>query len=82
MNTDRSLSARGLAWQPLTRLSAAELRVKAAEYRRMATTATTEQVRDALLQLARRFDALACQRERSHEMPHLMAKDPGRSDTR
>ncbi len=39
--------------------TAAELLARAAEYRRMAETATAPDVRDALIRLAERFESLA-----------------------
>jgi hypothetical protein len=57
-------AARGFSWRPLSERSSAELRARAAEYRRMAATARTETVMESLRQLAERFDALADQRER------------------
>jgi len=55
---------RGFTWRPLSQLTVAELRAKAAEYRRMAATATTELVMANLLKLAERIDTLADRRER------------------
>jgi hypothetical protein len=57
-------AARGFSWRPLSEHSVAELRARAAEYRRMAQTARTATVGDSLIKLAERFDALANQRER------------------
>ena len=54
---------RGFRWRPLAELSVAELRAKANQYRAMASTATTKDVRDSLLKLAERFDAMADRRE-------------------
>jgi len=56
-------AARGFTWRHLGEQSPAELRARAAEYRRMAQTAKTAAVMDSLLKLAERFDALAGQRE-------------------
>ena len=50
---------RGLSLRPLSKLSAAELRARAAEYRQMAATATTADVHDGLCRVADRFDARA-----------------------
>ena len=47
---------------PLAESSAAALRAKAADYREMAMTATTEAMRGSLQRLAVRFDALADQK--------------------
>jgi len=60
-------SARGFTWRPLAQHSVAELRTRAADYRRMAETATTVQVADGLRALAKRFDALANQREQTKD---------------
>jgi hypothetical protein len=49
-------------WRPLSERSAVELRAQAAEYRRMAATATTERVMRSLYDLADRFDGMADQR--------------------
>ena len=46
-------------WLPLSQRSVAEIRAKAAEYRRMAASARTMQVVGGLLRLADRFDAFA-----------------------
>jgi hypothetical protein len=54
---------RGFGWRPIAELSVAELRARAAEYRKTAATATTEAVRDALHRIAQRFDATADERE-------------------
>jgi hypothetical protein len=56
-------AARGFSWRALADLSVAELRAKAMHYRGMASTATTAAVRDSLLKLAKRFEAMASQRE-------------------
>ena len=48
---------------PLSHRSSAELRARAAEYRRMAASAHTIAVAEALLKIAARFDALADTRE-------------------
>lgn len=55
---------RGFTWRHTLRplpseMTVAELREGAAEYRRMAQTASTVGVRDALLRLADRYEALA-----------------------
>jgi|SRR5580698_1333466 hypothetical protein len=50
---------RGFTWRPLRQRSPTELREMAQEYRRMAATATTREIRDALLRLSRRFGHLA-----------------------
>ena len=57
-------AARGFRWRPLSDHSVAELRARAAEYRRMAQTARTPNAMDSLRRLAERFDAMADQRER------------------
>ena len=57
-------SPRGFTWRLVSERSAAELRANAAEYRRMAGTASTPEVRDRLNTIADRFDALADRRER------------------
>jgi len=49
---------------PASQQSAAQLRANACEYRRMAATASMADIRNSLLKLADRFDALADQRER------------------
>lgn len=59
-------------WRPLSERSAAELRAQAAEYRRMATTATTEQVMRSLRDLADRFDRTANLRDQ-HAMQRRKA---------
>lgn len=46
-------------WRPLAELSVVELRARAADYRRMAATATTIEVVHGLLRVAERFDAMA-----------------------
>jgi len=48
---------------PLSGLTADQLRVRAAEFRGMATTATTAETRDALLRLVVRLERLAIRRE-------------------
>ena len=55
---------RGFTWRPLAERSVAELRQEAARYRRMAQTATTNEVMEALRNIADRLEALADQRER------------------
>lgn len=57
-------AARGFTWRALAEHSVAELRARATEYRRMAQTARTATVMESLHKLAKRFDALAEQRER------------------
>ncbi len=57
-------------WRPLSERSVAELRAQAAEYRRMATTATTEQVMRSLRDLADRFDRTADQRDQHAKQRH------------
>jgi hypothetical protein len=66
MNEDEELprAPRGFTWRPLAELSAADLRAKASDYRRMAATARTAEVMDDLLNLAERFEVLADRRER------------------
>jgi hypothetical protein len=54
---------RGFSWRALAELSVAELRAKAAQYRVMAATATTTEVRDSLRKLAERMDAMANRQE-------------------
>ncbi len=54
---------RGFTWRPLERYSASELRERAQEFRCMATTATTIDIRDDLLDLAAEFEALAADKE-------------------
>ncbi len=61
---ERPPTPRGFTWRPLSERSAAELRKEAAEYRRMADTATTMAVMDGLRKIADRLDALADQKER------------------
>lgn len=56
-------SARGFTWRPLAQHSLAELRERAAEYRRMAETARTTDVMGSLRKLAERFDTLADRRQ-------------------
>ena len=50
--------------RPLAEYSIAELRARAADYRRMSETATTAAIQNSLRRLADRFDALADQGER------------------
>ena len=57
---------RGDRWRPLAELSVVELRARAADYRRMAGTATTKEVMHGLLRVAERFDAMAEERVRGH----------------
>ncbi len=54
---------RGFTWRPLDRRSASELRDRAQEFRCMAATARTIEIRDDLLYLAAEFDGLAADRE-------------------
>ena len=54
---------RGFSWRSLSALSVAELRERAAHFRAMAGTATTEGAKNSLLKLGDRFDALATKRE-------------------
>ena len=59
---------RGCAWrlvarQTIAEMSVAVLRARAAEYQRMATTATTVETRDGLLRIAKRFLDIASKRE-------------------
>ena len=54
---------RGYTYRSLATLSAAELRAKAAHFRRMAGTASTEFAMTGLLKLAERLEALADRRE-------------------
>jgi hypothetical protein len=56
-------AARGFSWRALAEHSVAELRARAAEYRRTAETARTGTVMDSSRKIAARFDALADQRE-------------------
>jgi len=44
-------------------LTADQLRERAAEFRQMAASATTAQVRDSLIRVAERYEALAVTRE-------------------
>ena len=53
---------RGFMWRMLGKLPIAELRYRAEEFRRMATTAGTTRAVEGLLRLSERFDALADQR--------------------
>ena len=55
---------RSLGQQSIATMSAADLRTRADQYRQMASTATTAEVRDGLLRLAKRFMDLADQRNR------------------
>jgi len=48
--------------KPISALTAQELTARSAELRAMAATATTAQVRDALLKLATRCEAVAASR--------------------
>lgn len=52
---------RGFRWRPLAELSVPELRARAAHYRDMAATATTQAVMEALLRIAERLEAKAGQ---------------------
>lgn len=60
-------SPRGYTWRPVARLSVAELRNRAAEYRRIAETARTAEVMDGIHRLAKRFDALADRRTQDQQ---------------
>lgn len=60
-------TARGFSWRPLRDRPVAEIRASATEYRRIAETARTAEVRDSLRKLAERLDNLADQRERSRD---------------
>jgi len=58
---------RGFTWRHVPRnlpseLSSADALARAAEYRQMAATASTSEVRDALLRVAVRFEELAAPR--------------------
>jgi hypothetical protein len=55
---------RGFGWRLLAARGVVGLRAQSAGYRRMAATATTTAVMQALYMLADRYDALADQRER------------------
>jgi hypothetical protein len=46
----------------LSELTVEQLRKRAAEFRGMAATATTADIRDALLRVAERFDVIAAER--------------------
>jgi hypothetical protein len=48
---------------PISKLTAQQLRTRALEYRAMAGTASTVEIRDALIRLAEGFETLAAQRE-------------------
>jgi hypothetical protein len=48
---------------PLSSLTAEQIRERAADFRRMAATATLARIRDALIRLAERLEALARVRE-------------------
>jgi len=61
-------AARGFSWRPLSERSVAELRARAAEYRRLAETARTATVMDGLRKVAERIDAIADQRERDTDV--------------
>ena len=56
---------RGFTWRPLRQRSPNELRDRAQEYGRMAATASTPEIRDALLRLGRRFADLAAEKDAS-----------------
>jgi hypothetical protein len=49
-------------WRPLSEQSDGELFARAAKYRRMAETASTQEVMDSLRRLADRFEAKAAER--------------------
>jgi len=51
-----------LSRKPLAELSPDELLARAADYRKMAATATTTGTRDALLRIAKRFSEMALDR--------------------
>jgi hypothetical protein len=53
---------------PLARLTADQLMTRAMAYRRMALTATTTDIREALIRLAIRFVALATKRKMEEEI--------------
>ena len=57
-------AARAFTWRPLADYPVPELRARAAEYRRMATSARTATVMESLKKLAVRFEALAERRAR------------------
>ena len=59
------LAPHDIPWRPLRQRSAPELRATAQAYGRMAATATTPEIRDALLRLSRRFAAVAAEKEAS-----------------
>lgn len=52
-----------IGFAPISAQSEHQLRKKAVELRRMASTATTEDVKHALLRLAERYDTIARRRE-------------------
>ena len=51
---------------PPSELTVAELLARAAEYRRMAMNATTNEVMQSLFRLAERYERLARERQRPH----------------
>ncbi len=65
MQQDEALPSapRGFTWRPLSQRPATELRDMARDYRRMAATATTPEIRDALLRLSRRLADLAAAKD-------------------
>jgi hypothetical protein len=50
---------------PISQLTAQQLRTRALEYRALAGTASTVEIRDALIRLAEGVETLAIQREES-----------------
>ena len=62
MGQGETFAPRGPGSRPISEQSAAELRARASEYRRMAATASTREVADSLRRLADRFDAEADKR--------------------
>jgi len=53
---------RGFSWRSVSTCSASDLRQRAARYRQMAAGAATMTVRDEMLSLAQRLEAMADQR--------------------
>lgn len=72
MRQDETLpgAPRGFTWRPLSELPAEALRMRAAEYRRMAETAVTAAVMTELRKIADRLDALADRRQREEQRRH------------
>jgi hypothetical protein len=63
LRIERDFVTRGkVMWRPLSEQSADELLARAAKYRSMAATASTQEVMDALRRLADRFEAKAAER--------------------